>query len=238
MKTNGVRRTRSLPSTTQPNPHERIAPQHRQRGPDERRPFAAAEPLLLALAVAHDVGVEAETRVVDEGAAVDLGDVDLHPVAVDDRPDRFFEVGRHAGVAREVVQRAEGEHAERHRLVGERTGDRADRAVAAAGDDHVGLARERGLDRGADLGAAARQADVGIGAGRVEQRAQPFEQRVVVAETGAGIDDDADLARHRSAAIRPRARRAVGRCRARTRAARSGRGRARRRLRRTPRRRR
>ncbi len=134
-----------------------------------------------------------------------------HPAAVDDRADRFLQVGRHAGVAGEVVQRAEREHAERDRLAGERAGDRADRAVAAAGDDDVGLAREGRVDRGADLDAAARQADVGIGAGRVEQRAQPFEQRVVVAEAGAGIDDDADacatsIGRYPAGAARTRGR--------------------------------
>ena len=55
---------------------ERIAPQRRQRRPHERRPLAAAEALLLALAIVNDVGVEAEARVVDEDPAVDLADVD------------------------------------------------------------------------------------------------------------------------------------------------------------------
>src|SRR5204862_406627 len=53
-----------------------IAPQRRHHRPREREPFAAAEALLLALAIANDVGVQAEAGVVDEDPAVDLADVD------------------------------------------------------------------------------------------------------------------------------------------------------------------
>ena len=77
MKTNGVRRTTLAAVDRQAHAQERdsgAAPPSVAHASAGHLPRPSR--FLLALAVAHDVGVEAEARVVDEDPAVDLADVD------------------------------------------------------------------------------------------------------------------------------------------------------------------
>src|SRR5207248_238588 len=91
--------------------HERIARHHPDERPRERVPAAPAEPLLVA-AVEHEARIEPDARVVEEDAAVDLADVDFGRAPMDDRARRRVDLQRHARVAREMIERAEGHHAE------------------------------------------------------------------------------------------------------------------------------
>jgi hypothetical protein len=95
------------------------------------------------LLVAHDhgLGVEADRRVVDEHAAVDLADVDRLGRAVADRADGVGELERHREVLREVVERAEREHGQRHRGAGEPGRHGADGAVPSPCDHGVEASR-------------------------------------------------------------------------------------------------
>ena len=196
MKTKGVRRNTSLPSTTRRDAEERKAPQRRQRGPRERQPLAAAEALLLAFAIANDVRVEAQARVVDEDPAVDLADVDPRRVPFGQERHRVVELERNAEVLGEVVERAERKDAEDDAAVDQRRRDGADRAVAAAGDDQPRLPRDGGVDRGGDGVAAFGELDLGLQAGGLEQAREPVDERPVVAVPGAGVDDDDHVAVH------------------------------------------
>ena len=110
----------------------RVAAQNRPV-PTRARPIAEAVPLLPPLALAHNRWVDAEAGVVDEDAAVDLGGVHARDAPGEQSARGLFEVEREAEVFGEVVERAEREHAERLVRVDEQGGDRADRAVAAAG---------------------------------------------------------------------------------------------------------
>ena len=105
------------------------------RRPHERRPLAPPEALLLVLAVFHDAGIEADARVVDEDAAVDLPDVNERRLSFDDCARRECQVLRNAEVLREVVQGAERKDAELLLGAGDRGGDRADGAVPAPRHD-------------------------------------------------------------------------------------------------------
>jgi hypothetical protein len=113
----------------------------------ERGPLAAPLPLLGEPFPDH-AGIDAQAGVVDEDAPVEIAHVDVADVPGDDRLHGLRELQRNAGVLREVVQRAAGNHSEsRVGLDGDR-GDRTDRAVSAGGDQHVatsgGLPRARG----------------------------------------------------------------------------------------------
>ncbi len=163
-------------------------------------PFAAAQALLLALAVADDVRIEAEARVVDEDAAVHLADVDEHRPSSDDATHGRGDIERHAEIPGEMVERAEREHAECDLAADQRGDDGADGAVAAAGDDDVGMLRLRRLDLRAQFRAMAHVADVDRSVGRHEERAQPVRHCVVVTAARAGVEDDDEASRHGEAA--------------------------------------
>ena len=62
---------------------ERVTAQHHVRCPQHRVPLAAAEPAPLLFAPAHDLGVKADARVVDEHAAVDLADIHRFALSLD-----------------------------------------------------------------------------------------------------------------------------------------------------------
>ena len=78
------------------------------------------------------------------------------------------ELERNAEVLGEVVERAERQDAEGDAGVDQRRGDRADRAVAAAGDDQRRPPGDGVADGGDDLVAAMRELDLGVQAGGLE----------------------------------------------------------------------
>ena len=125
-------------------------------GAREGDPLAHAAALVLG-ALLHDGRVEADARVVDEDAAVELADVDQLGLAVDDRLYRRVEVERNADVLGEVIERAERQHAERGLRADERRGDGAHRAVAAGGDDGAAAALRIAAGDGRQLAAVSRR---------------------------------------------------------------------------------
>ena len=94
--------------------------------------------MLLRLAVDDHQWVKADRGIVDEGAAVDLGDIDAALVAGSDDRRRLGKVEGNAEIAGEMVERAERQQAHRRLAAGQRAGDRAHRPVAAGGDDQLG----------------------------------------------------------------------------------------------------
>ena len=107
-------------------------------------PLAAPVPL-LGVPLPDHARVDAEARVVDEDAAVQIADVDVAHAAVDDRLDRLRELQRNAGVLGEVIQRAQWKHAERRVRLDRDARDGPDGSVPARRDEHVSAAR--GLPR-------------------------------------------------------------------------------------------
>jgi len=84
------------------------------------------------IAATNGFAVGAERAVVDENAAVDLGDIDgAHGGGGEGASGVAPGVGE-AEIAREVIERAEWQRTERNRAAGEKTGGGADGAVAAA----------------------------------------------------------------------------------------------------------
>lgn len=67
---------------------DRIFSQRRHGGAEQRKPFAAAEALLLLVSVMNDVRIKTEAGVVDKHAAIDLADVDAHGFTCRDLSDR------------------------------------------------------------------------------------------------------------------------------------------------------
>ena len=180
----------------QPGVEKRVAAQRGERRPGEGRPLAAPEPRLLQLALMDDLRVQAEARVVEKEAAVDIGDIDRMDVAVGDRCERGFGFERDAEVAGEMVQRAQRQHAECDSAAHQRTGDAAERAVAAARDDDAAIGGERAAHGRIDLRAAVERFDrpaVGEPRHRLVQPGEPLG-----AEAGAGVAvDDEGGARRR-----------------------------------------
>ena len=102
------------------------------------------------------VRVDADRGIVDEGLAVDLGEVDDTRAASGDGCRRFLDRQGDAEVLGEMVERAERQHAERHDCSGQHACSGAHAAVAPANDDGIdiaasALARQRARRRRAAL---------------------------------------------------------------------------------------
>ena len=89
-----------------------IAPENQSDGEHERHPFAVAVTLLF-LALAHDVWIEADARIVHEYAAVDLSDIHFCHSAGEDVANGGLDAGRDARILGEVIQGADRENAKR-----------------------------------------------------------------------------------------------------------------------------
>ena len=191
MKTNGVRCMRVWPSTVSVTVIIGQRRSARRAAQGEGRPLAEAEPLLLMLAVAHQVDVQAEAGIVQEMAVADLADVDLDGMSGGDRLQRGRQFQRNAEVLREMVQRAERQHAEGHRLADQRRRHRVERAVAAAGHHRRAAVVERPAHRIADLVAVLHPADRAAGGDGLDGRAV-VGQPVVVVAAGLAVEDECD----------------------------------------------
>jgi hypothetical protein len=109
--------------------------QQRGAARHERHPTAAAEADLVSLSVFQQVRVEAEAGIDQEEALVDARHLDRRRGGVQQLPHGLGRVLRDAVCAREVVERALGDHAHgAARGVGGLC-DRVERAIAADGDD-------------------------------------------------------------------------------------------------------
>ena len=142
-KTNGVR----APILAR-SPSSRIVTSPSRRSTSAVASASAAHfecpSLAQPLAGLDEARVDADRRVVDEDAIVHArrrrhasygrAAIGLHG---------FRQIERDAGILREVIQRAEREHAKRRRRTGECSGDRADRSISATGDNGFGMLVER-----------------------------------------------------------------------------------------------
>ena len=87
----------------------------------------------------HDIGVDADRGVVDEGLAIDLGEIDGACLALGDDFGGLLEVQGDAKVLGKVIQGAERQDAERNAGLGKHAGHGANAAVAAANHHCVDL---------------------------------------------------------------------------------------------------
>jgi hypothetical protein len=142
----------------------------------ERVGVPAEQALQRARGLQHHLGRQPHPDVVGERLVPRQPQVEVDHLALDQHLDRLAEVERGVGGAREVVRGAQGKQAERHVLIGEQAGRRADRAVAAARHEQVGL-------EGQPLGQDAREFPRAVDGTRAEQRepgpGQPLLRRLV-----------------------------------------------------------
>ena len=92
---------------------KRRAAHYGQRRPEHRAPFAAAQAFLLLGSPAHHVGIESDTRVVQENPAVHFTHVYAHRVPAGDGMRGRLHVERDTHILRKMIERADGHHAER-----------------------------------------------------------------------------------------------------------------------------
>ena len=155
-------------------------------------PFAMTAFATECVASSDSFAVRTQGTVVDEDAAVDLGDVDVAHGSGSEDTSGLAPGGRQAEVADKVVERAERKGAEREIAAGELAGDGADGAIAAAGEDDVGTAGDRvahGVVQTEAVDLKHGEADAELGEGM----AQFFGRRgIVVARGGAGsrVEDE------------------------------------------------
>src|SRR6266446_5602110 len=88
----------------QANIEKGIPAQHRNRGPNVRRPFTPTQPL-LPLAFANDAGVKAEARIVDEDVSINFAEIDVCYVTIDDCFNRGLKLERYVQVLGEMIHR-------------------------------------------------------------------------------------------------------------------------------------
>ena len=161
-----------------------------QRRDHHREPLASAQPLLLQVAVDHHQRVKADRAVVDEGAPIDLGDVNHASLAGRNDLCGLVELHRNAKVAREMVECPEGQDSETGPGPRKRSGSSADRAVPAADDDQLGAGFRSLLRLLGDCG-TIEQLDPSLDS-RVRERSADFLGFALAARGGAARTVDAD----------------------------------------------
>ena len=164
MKTKGVGAPDSGRESTRSQTRKRgVVPQDDEKGESEGDPFART-PALARFPLPHDGGIETQAGIVEEDMAVDLADIDPGEPAGEEIGDGRLELQRDLQILGEVVERAQGQDAQRVLAAHQRRGDRAQSAVAAAGHHRLaplrhGLARQFGK-----LAAVAGKDDTGLAA--------------------------------------------------------------------------
>lgn len=96
------------------NVEQATAPHRSQCRPRQCIPLAAAEPALLVIAIAHDVRIQAQARIVDEDASIDRAHVHVERVSCSDGAHRVLGVEWNAQILREMVERPQWQHPERN----------------------------------------------------------------------------------------------------------------------------
>ena len=123
-------------------------------------------------AIEHDVGIDADRGIVDEGLAIDLGKVDVALRAPGDHLGRLAEMERDAEVLGEMIERPERQDTEGNLGAGKHAGHGANAAVTAADHDRVDLSRlgalKRSLGEQLQLGPSA-EFELGHDAERIER---------------------------------------------------------------------
>src|ERR1700676_4318887 len=124
---------------------KRIAPQDRERRPDECGPFPATEPLLLQVTCFHQLRVNAEARFVEEKAIVDRTHVDLRAVAFGNSRHRTFKIEGYMKVLGEMIEGTERQNAQGNPASDQKPCRCVERPIAASHDDRAWLAQDRGV---------------------------------------------------------------------------------------------
>ena len=158
---------------------------------------------MLLLPIAHDMRIEAEAGIVQENAPVDDADIDVDHVRRRDRAHGFGGVEGDTQVFREVIERAERQHAKRRVTPCEHRSDGVQRTVPA-GCHHRRWFVSHGIPGELDeLGTGTRSQN----AGSHTCRGENFIELSVIARcaTSAGVRvHDYGERRHRGAALLPK----------------------------------
>ncbi|MNV43380.1 hypothetical protein D3C71_1350910 [compost metagenome] len=167
-----------------------------QQGNDARpqgHEAAAAEALLIGLAVFQQRGVQAQAGVHQEQPAVQVPDLHGLQMALQEAAQGDFGVLRDAVAAPEIIEGALGQDAERHAAAQHRAGDGVERAVASGGDDDALLvlrALDGGLRRFGQFGRIIDRHQRVTPARLVEDAADGVLQDLRVAAPRSGVEDD------------------------------------------------
>src|SRR5882724_502831 len=102
----------SFSVNVQMNVEKRITAQHRNGGPDVRRPLTPAQPLLLR-ALANDAWIQAEAGIVDEDVVVNLAKINFYDVTFDDGLNGGLKLERNMQVLGEMIHCPQRQNAER-----------------------------------------------------------------------------------------------------------------------------
>ena len=138
-----------------PGPRQTRSDQGRRGRARRARVEEGPELRVAVLGSLHGLGVEAEGDVVDEHAAVDLGEVDAPLAAVDERVEGADDVvAIDPEVEREVVAGARRDAGVREVELGRDRGDDRLRAVPAGHRQAVGAASHRVADQRLEIVAA------------------------------------------------------------------------------------
>ena len=173
-----------------------IAAQRAHQRPGEGGPFAAAETRLLALAVADQIDIEPDARVVEEEVTVDLADIDLCRLSGGDRSQGGQRVRRNARISREMIQRTQRQDAEFGRPVDESGSDGVQRPVAAACHNGLALLGQGLINRRLDLRAALDGGDGPAGGNGLDRLSVVFQPGAARSGAGMIIDDEGNGAPH------------------------------------------
>src|SRR5438105_7891896 len=174
--------------------HERIAPQDRERRPDGRGPFAAAEPLLLQVTCFHQLRVNAQAGIVEEEVIVDRTHVDLRAIAFGNSPHRTFNIERDMKVLGEMIECPERQNAQRSPASDQKPCRSVQRSIAAADDDRTWLAQDRGADFLENVLSRRRELDLDLDSRRLEEPLHLYVSGFV--GVSRSVDDDAYGWRH------------------------------------------
>ena len=177
-----------LPRHLQAQPVVAQALEHGEGGGECRQPLRR----VMAVALLDQLRIGADRGVVDEGMAVDPGEVDTAQRSCSDKLCRVAQVQRHAERTGEVVARAERQDAERRPALHQRACRRAERAIAAADDHQLPVGQRR---RRVGNVAASHHADIdrqsGGGKRGLDRARAPIAQPARGA--AAGVDQDGNV---------------------------------------------
>jgi len=186
-----------LPVYIHANPHNRKSPKNHDDRFQHRIPFAMPKSLAEFIAMPNDMRVEADAGIIDEGAVVDLREVDRAWLARNDNTSGSAKVERQTQILSEMIERAHGEHAHDRARANKSSGDGALRTIATGGGDDsvmVGLTGE--LLRGGSELVALRMLNLNgraVGCKRIAHRLFIFVCGVVRGDSRCGVKKHDDL---------------------------------------------
>ena len=187
----GRRRHDSPAPDLEPNIDFCFAAQYLDKGSEKCRPLSmSVGPQLLA--ALDDVRIDANGGVVDKDAVVHASHIDPPDASFRDAVYCLVQVHRDLQNFREVIQRAERQHAERRGPAGEYRRDRVHGAVASAGDDGIGAGGKLAFDNAGKRVQRGEQMYARVHAGRLKQLCDTRRRLWFAGDSARRIQNDGE----------------------------------------------